>query len=156
MKYSYLPLFILFLFVSCSTEEEPEVIPEPEPTTFLEKYDNTIWDNSTDKRLGFSNDTSRFLVQVPLVGDCIFFSDNTSFEADDGVYSINIETNIPSEFIWTLTFTRGENYSRNTYIITESNDVLTVETITSRNDETLGEESIDYKLLLGTLDSYCN
>lgn len=156
MKNSYL-LLLVCLAIACSKEEpEPEVVV-PEPTTFIEKYDNTVWDNGTDTRIGFANDTTRFLWTVPLVGDCVFLSDGLTYEADGGVYNLSIERNIPTELVYVLSFTREENTANFTYVYTEENDVLNQEVTLYVNNEPEGDPIvIEYNRLTGTLISYCN
>lgn len=156
MKNTFLLIISLFLF-ACSTEEEaPEVLPEPEPTTFLEKYDNTAWENSEIGRIGFSDDTSRFLWDIGLL-ECNFFSDDISFEGDGGTYEINIERNIPEEFIYTISLTVEENTASYVRVLTVANDVLTERITLTVNGEADGDPSeIQYNLLPNPLTSYCN
>ena len=156
MKKSFFLFFSILLF-SCSTEEEaPEVIPEPEPTTFLEKYNNTAWENEDVGRIGFENDTSRFLWNIGLL-ECNYFSDNISFEEDGNTYSIQIERNIPEEFIYSISLTDGENTASYVRKMTVSNDVLTESIALTINGEIDGDPAeIQYNLLSNTLTSYCN
>lgn len=154
MKKAFLFITVLAVF-SCSKEEEAPEEVIPDPTTFLEKYNNTVWDNSEASRIGFVDDTSRFLWTVPLVGDCSFISDNQSIEADGGVYEINIERNIPTEFVYTIVFSIGENSASYTKKLTESNNVLTETSIRSILGEQDDPVVITYTLLTGTLTSYC-
>lgn len=156
MKF-YCLLFISLLLMTCSSEEEaPEVVPEPEPTTFLEKHDNTAWDNSDVGRIGFADDTSRFLWNVGLL-ECTYFSDNTSFEGDGGVYTIRIERNVPEEFIYSISLTVEENTASYVKVITVANNVLTERTSLTVNGESDGEPvAIIYTKLPSVLSSYCN
>ena len=152
-------IFILMLvsLLSCAKEEEAPEVVIPEPTSFLEKYNNTIWDNGNGVRIGFVDDTSRFLWTVPLVGDCTFVSNNQSFEADGGVYTVAVSRNIPAEFIYTITFAIGENTASYTKVFTEANDQLTEQSILFINSEQDGEPvEVTYDKLAGTLTTYCN
>lgn len=156
MKNSYL-LLLALLIIACSQEEtEPEVVV-PEPTTFLEKYDNTVWDNDTSSRIGFANDTTRFLWTVPLTGSCVYVSDDLTYEDDAGVWNLTLERNIPSELVYVLSLTREDNTASYTYVYTEENDILTLEATLSVNGEEEGEPIVtEYSLLSGALTSYCN
>lgn len=154
MKKAFLLITALTLFACSKEEEAPEEVI-PDPTTFLEKYNNTAWENSESGRIGFVDDTSRFLWTVPLVGDCSFISDNQTIEADGGIYSISIERNIPSEFVYTIVFSIGENSASYTKVFTESNDVLTETSVRSILGEQDEPEVITHTLISGSLSSYC-
>lgn len=150
-------LVALLSVLSCAKEDEAPEEVIPEPTSFLEKYSNTIWDNGNGDRIGFVDDATRFLWTVPLVGDCTYLSDNQSFEADGGVYTIAVTRNIPSEFIYTITFAIGENTASYTKVFTEANDVLTEQTLLYINAEQDGDPvEVTYDKLVGTLTTYCN
>lgn len=150
-------MLVCLLLFSCSTEEEaPEIATEPEPTTFLEKHDNTAWENAEIGRIGFADDTSRFLWNIGLL-ECNFFSDNISFEDDGGVYEINIERNIPEEFIYTISLTIEENTASYVRVLTVADEVLTERITLTVNGEAEGDPSeISYNLLPNPLTSYCN
>ena len=149
MKKVQLLLLGLLIFACSKAETTPE---EPEPTSFLEKYDRTVWNNPEIATIGFVDDVTQFLWTIGT--DCSAIGEGSSTE-DGNTASIRINTNTPEEFIYTLAGNIGESDFVIVRTYTVTNNTLTEDiTITFNGDQETINNS--YNKFSGQVADYCS